>query len=137
MDAGFTKQTIYINTPFAPIRFYTDSDFSEFSISPEMSDGMKFDTDIGVLTGIYTGAAKSVVYTVKAMYKGEEASTTFTIDYKGRICHSTLTKRASGKGKPAISDLLLSTICKLCGLFPQAHVRFRTCGNMYICESAS
>ena len=64
-----------------------------------MTDGMKFDTDIGVLSGIYTGTAKSVVYTVKAMYKGEEATTTFTIDYKGMNCHSTLTKRTGGKGR--------------------------------------
>ena len=102
-----------------------------------MTDGMKFDTDIGVLTGIYTGAVKSVVYTVKAMYKGEEASTTFTIDYKGMICYSTLTKRESGKRRSEISNLLLSTICKLCGLFPQTHVRIRTCGNLYLCEPTS
>ena len=59
---------------------------------------MKFDADSGVLTGIYTGVVRSVVYTVKAMHKGEEASTTFTIDYKGMNCHFSFTKRTSWKG---------------------------------------
>lgn len=84
MDAGFTRQTIFINTPFAPIKFYVNSDARVYSISPDMTDGMKFDTETGVISGIYTGSAKSVIYTVTAEYKEEVTSTTITIDYKGR-----------------------------------------------------
>lgn len=84
VDAGFDRQTIYTNIPFTPIRFYTDCEYTKFTIHPELKDGLSFDEDLGLINGIYTGNEQSVEYTITAVYKDQTASTVIVLDYKSR-----------------------------------------------------
>lgn len=83
VSAGMSKQVIYVNTPFSPIRFYTNCDVEGYEIAPAVSDGLSFDTTLGVLSGIYQGNEKTQEYTVTAKYKETMADTVITIEFKG------------------------------------------------------
>lgn len=111
VSAGMSKQVIYIDTPFSPIRFYTNCDVEGYEIDPPVSDGLSFDTTLGVLSGVYQGSEKTQEYTVTAKYKEMEAHTVITLVFKGGR-FLVFSPRGRRQGPKRVLDLLLRVFRK-------------------------
>ena len=120
VSAGVSRQVIYVNTPFSPIHFYTDCNVDGYEITPSVSDGLSFDTSLGVLSGVYQGSEKTQQYTVVAKYKEMRAQTVITIEFKGG--HSfRFSCRGRRQGQERLLGLLLPVLRKRF-LLPSAYV---------------
>ena len=92
---GFKSQIIYISVPFTPIRFFPNSHFESFRITPKITDGLVFDESLGVISGMYVGEEKTVEYTVTAIYdRHYNVSDTFSFIFKSNSIITSLSSRS-------------------------------------------
>ena len=84
VSAGTSRTTVFANTPFQPIRFYTNAGATFFTIDPKLPEGMQFDNATGIIRGVYQGVSTSITYHVTATDGEKTVETSLTIDYKSR-----------------------------------------------------
>ena len=84
ISAGFSEQTVFIGLPFIPIRFTGNTVFTEYSITPAVTDGLEFDESTGRLSGVYTGSVGRRSFEVTGKNQYGSVSTMITLNFQRR-----------------------------------------------------
>ena len=84
LSAGFSEQTVFIGLPFIPIRFTGNTVFTEYSITPAVTDGLDFDESTGRLSGVYTGSVGRRSFEVTGKNQYGSVSTMITLNFQRR-----------------------------------------------------
>ena len=84
LSSGFSEQTVFIGLPFIPIRFTGNTVFTEYSITPAVTDGLEFDESTGRLSGVYTGSVGRRSFEVTGKNQYGSVSTMITLNFQRR-----------------------------------------------------
>ncbi|KAK8791369.1 hypothetical protein WA171_002315 [Blastocystis sp. BT1] len=82
LSAGFSEQTVFIGLPFIPIRFTGNTVFTEYSITPAVTNGLEFDESTGRLSGVYTGSVGRRSFEVTGKNQYGSVSTVITLNFQ-------------------------------------------------------
>ena len=75
----------HILTPkIIPIRFTGNTVFTEYSITPAVTDGLDFDESTGRLSGVYTGSVGRRSFEVTGKNQYGSVSTMITLNFQRR-----------------------------------------------------
>lgn len=75
---------MFIGLAFIPIRFIGNTVFTEYSITPAVTNGLKFDESTGRLSGIYTGSAGRRSFEITGKNSYGSVSTMITLHFQRR-----------------------------------------------------
>ena len=84
ISAGFSEQNVFIGLAFIPIRFTGNTVFSEYSITPALTNGLEFDESTGRLSGVYTGSVGRRSFEVTGKNQYGSVSTMITLSFQRR-----------------------------------------------------